>query len=96
MWPSSLGLNDEAQSVVQALLRVAGLVAVAIGVAWKIYGARIAELYEPEDFRDSKHASKMSLYSIGDPALKASASDWTRTWHAPRREVSPARCVSSK
>lgn len=95
MWLSSLGLNAEAQSVVQALLRVAGLVAVAIGVAWKIYGTRIAELYEPEDYRDRKHASRMSRYTIGDPALKTSAADWTRTWHAPRREMSPACCVPS-
>lgn len=88
MFWSYLGFNADAQRVLRTLLIVAGLVAVAIGLAWKVYGPRIAELYERDDMRLDHHAGAPKL-SHFDPAIRAASKDWTRTWHAPRRDPSP-------
>lgn len=77
-----LGHNEEAESVVQTLLIVASLFAVAIAVAWRVYGARITELYERDNLSDVVLSKKK--FSIGEPA---------RNWRTVRRDLSPSRYV---
>lgn len=89
---SGLGLNDEAQFVLHVLLAVAGLLVVAIVIAWHAYGARIAELYDPRD--PTPRPKSMSALNIGEPKL-ASSFDFSRTWHVLRRGNDPARCTPS-
>lgn len=78
-----LGHHEEAESVVRTLLIVASLLSVAIALAWRVYGARITELYERDNLSDEVLSKKK--FSLGEPA---------RNWRTIRRDLSPSRYVT--
>ena len=84
---TALGVNDFAQELIRSLLVVAGLLAVAILWAWQVYGESIEELYDERYAREP--VTKISALALGEPAVKNSSVDWTKTWHTTSRVPSP-------
>ncbi|KAJ1463374.1 hypothetical protein M885DRAFT_503400, partial [Pelagophyceae sp. CCMP2097] len=85
-------LKPEAVWVLRKLMSVAFVLTVAIALAWRIYGKRIAELYTDDVLR----SRTISSLALGEPALVAPVDGRSNaTWHSTRSSPSHVQCTAA-